>query len=263
MKISLFQFSPEFGKKDKNIEKIEKVVDSSDSEIIVFPELCTTGYDFRSRPEAAEFAEEFTGDTVSRFAEKSKESGKIIIFGFAERDGLKIFNSCALLFPEPDYNNVYRKTHLFFKERFCFDENDKGFFVVDYRPLDIKIGPMICYDWRFPEATRTLALKGADLVVCPSNLVTNVWPVSIPSRALENKVYMAVANRVGTENRNGKELLFNGKSAVYSYNSEIISKAGDDTEELITAEIFPEKTRDKSFNEYNDIFTDRRPEFYL
>lgn len=263
MKLTVYQFCPKFGKKDENLDFIKNKSIELEGDIIVFPELCTTGYDFRNREETESYAEEFAGETVSAMQEISTKTGKIINFGFVERDGDKIYNSSAVIFPEKEYSDVYRKTHLFFRERFCFDETDKGFFVIDYKPKDIKIGPMICYDWRFPEAARTVALKGADLILCPSNLVTDVWHISTPSRALENKVYLAVCNRTGTENRNDKELYFNGKSAIYGYNGSVMTQAEEIAEQMITAEIYPEKTRNKSFNDYNDIFTDRRPQFYL
>jgi predicted amidohydrolase len=74
---------------------------------------------------------------------------------------------------------------------------------------------MICYDWRFPEATRSLAHAGADLIVCPSNLVTNVWHKVMPARALENKVYLAVANRIGIESKGEEELFFTNREGYF------------------------------------------------
>ena len=79
----------------------------------------------------------------------------------------------------------------------------------------------------------------------------------------ENKVYLAVANRTGIENRNEQDLVFNGQSKIYAYNGSVMSEATYNGEDVITAEIEPQKTRNKSFNDYNDIFTDRRPQFYL
>ncbi|MFW5702332.1 MAG: nitrilase-related carbon-nitrogen hydrolase, partial [Bacteroidota bacterium] len=135
-------------------------------------------------------------------------------------------------------------------------------FNIYYAPRDINIGTMICYDWRFPEAARTLALNGADLIICPSNLVTDVWHLVMPARALENKVYLAVANRIGRESSCGEELFFNGKSAIYGYNGQPMAIAGPEEEIVLSAEIDPAATRDKKFNEFNDLFSDRRPEMY-
>ena len=121
---------------------------------------------------------------------------------------------------------------------------------------------MICYDWRFPEAARTLALRGADVIVCPSNLVTTVSHISMPSRALENKVYLAVANRTGAETRDDEELYFNGASAIYSYNGQQMAVADAQSDDTLIVDIDPVATRKKSFNAINDIFADRRPEMY-
>ena len=121
---------------------------------------------------------------------------------------------------------------------------------------------MICYDWRFPEVSRILALKGADLIVCPSDLVTDLWRVAMPGRAVENKVYVAVANRTGTEERDGEKLVFTGRSAVYGFSGEELASAGPEDETVVTARIIPADTRDKSFNPFNDIFGDRLPAQY-
>ncbi len=263
MFISVVQFEPKFGEIEANFSRVLDAVKSVKSDVIVFPELCLTGYDFVSRDEAKVLALEVQDLVFTELKDIAIKEEKIIVIGFPEISGDKLYNSAAILLPNPQLNNVYRKTHLFFRERFIFDEGDKGFFVIESIEPEIKIGTMICYDWRFPEASRTLALNGADLIVCPSNLVTNVWHIATPARALENKVYLAVANRIGTENRNGQELLFNGSSQIYSYNGSVLSKAQPDTEEIISAEIEPIMTRNKSFNEFNDIFADRRSQYYL
>lgn len=266
MLLSVIQFKPVFGDKNSNIKRIHDYIDSIDSDILVFPELATSGYDFTSKEEVISLGEKTDSDIMNSITEKAEKMNKLIVLGFpeiVEDDPVKTYNSAMLFFPDKSLNKVYRKTHLFFKERFCFDEGDTGYFNIYYDKWDLNIGTMICYDWRFPEAARTLALKGADLIVCPSNLVTPVWDISTRSRALENKVYLAVANRIGTENRNDNELFFNGRSVIYKFNAEELAKASIDQEQVITAEIFPELTRKKSFNEYNDIFTDRRPQFYL
>jgi predicted amidohydrolase len=263
IKLSLVQLEPLFGNTKHNIEKLFHYANNVEADILVFPELCTTGYFFQSRKESASYSESFIGKTVSDLQKLSTEQDKIIVFGFAESWKDKLFNSAAILFPEKELSRVYRKTHLFYKERFCFDPGDTGFFVIDYSRRDIRLGTMICYDWRFPEAARSLGLLGADLIVCPSNLVTHVWHKVMPARALENKCYLAVANRIGKEERNGEEVAFNGDSGIWSYNGDLITKAGSSDETVINTMIDPEKTRNKSFNEFNDIFGDRRPDMYI
>ena len=261
--LSTIQFAPIFGRKHDNLVKIHQMIDSLESDIIVLPELCTTGYFFQNPQEAFDASDSFDGEMVAAFQAKSTERGQIYVVGFAERDGEKVYNSAALIMPDPALSSVYRKTHLFYKERFCFSEGDSGFIVVTDPKRDISIGVMICYDWRFPESARTLALKGADLIVCPSNLVTDVWHIAMPARALENKVYLAVANRTGSEFRGGEEVVFKGESAIWGYNGKIMAKSGVSDDSILTVEIEPSMTRNKNFNEFNNIFTDRRQGMYL
>lgn len=261
MKLSLVQFAPHYSDKQKNMELIVNHSKSIDSDIIVFPELSTSGYYFTDKNILKNLSIEYNSDYFNDLQEIASKKDKLIILGFPEKVGENIFNSAIILFPEEGKRLVYRKNHLFYKESKVFEKGDNNFFVFDYK--GVKIGPMICYDWRFPEAARTLALKGADLIICPSNLVTGVWQNVMSARALENKVYVAVANRIGHEEINNDILTFNGESAIYKYNGEYLAKAGEDSEEVISAEFNAEKTRDKSFNEFNDIFADRREDIYF
>ncbi len=262
MKISIVQFKPELNEKEKNIDLTLDYAEKVDCDILIFPELALSGYYFLSKEETKDIAEPFDGEVIAKYQELASNLDKIIVIGFPEKDGEKVYNSAAILFPDESLSRVHRKTHLFYKERYCFDEGDTGFFVIEDKQRDVKIGTMICYDWRFPEAARTLALRGADIIVCPSNLVTPVWGKVMPARAIENKVYLAVANRIGKELRENNELFFNGESAIYGYNGERLAVASVEDESVISAEIEPERTRNKSFNEFNDIFTDRRPQYY-
>jgi predicted amidohydrolase len=262
MKIAGVQFKPFFGNKERNIDYIFKNIKNIPAEIIVFPELSISGYFFQSKDEVAETAEEFSGALMSEFQELATGLDKILVIGFPEKSGDDYYNSAAILLPNKELSRCYRKTHLFYKEKYSFTPGDTGFFVIHDEERDIKIGTMICYDWRFPEASRTLGLLGADLIVCPSNLVTTIWHSVMPARAIENKVYFAVINRTGKENRDGDELFFNGESVIYGYNGERLAKAGVEDEKVIYADIEPSLTRRKAFNEFNDVFKDRRPEFY-
>ena len=263
LKVALVQFEPCFGQKQNNLEKIQRLTRQLDADIIVLPELCTSGYFFTSRPEVEKIAEVANnGPSADFFKELAHQSNAIVVAGFAEQAHDRLFNSCLIQVPEEPLATIYRKTHLFYKERFCFDPGDTGFFVVQDKLRDVRIGPMICYDWRFPEAARVLALLGADLIVCPANLVTDAWGLVMPARAIENKVYVAVANRVGVETKDDEALLFKGNSAVYGYNGSELAKAGPCKEAVVLAEIYPVRTRDKSFNPFNDILTDRQPGHY-
>ncbi len=260
--LAVVQFSPRFGEKEKNFSRMQALVAGITADVIVFPELCTTGYFFISRQEVAEVAETSSGQSSQFFRDMAQDKNAVVVAGFAERHQKKIYNACLIVIPEAKNSYVYRKTHLFYKEKNCFDPGNTGFFVVKDKQRDVAIGPMICYDWRFPESARVLTLLGADLIVCPSNLITDAWRLVMPARAIENNVYLAVANRAGLEKRKGEALRFKGNSAIYDYSGRQLKKAGKKKDEVLLAEIYPAKTRDKSFNPINDVLTDRQPQHY-
>jgi predicted amidohydrolase len=262
LKLAVVQFTPGFGQKQDNLVRMQKLIEGVSADIFVFPELCTTGYFFLSRKEVATVAETAFEQSAAFFRNLAKRHNAIVAAGFAEKDGNKLYNSCLVVVPEVRHPLVYRKTHLFFKEKICFDPGDTGFFVVEDPHRDVNIGPMVCYDWRFPEAARVLMLKGADVIVCPANLITDAWQMVMPARAIENNVYLALANRAGSETRKNEHLTFKGKSAIYDINGRTLKAAGAAEDEVLIAEICPQKTRNKSFNPINDVLSDRQPHHY-
>ena len=260
--LAVVQFTPKFGEKQNNLSRMRELVEDVTADSMVFPELCTSGYFFQSRAEVATAAETVDGTGGEFFRNMARSKNAVVVAGFAERHKKNLYNACLIAVPEVKNPYVYRKTHLFYKETACFDPGDTGFFVVEDKKRDVCIGPMVCYDWRFPESARVLTLLGADLIVCPANLVTEAWRRVMPARAIENNVYLAVANRAGLEKRQGEELRFKGNSANYDFSGQEIKKAGEEKDEVLLAEIYPAKTRDKSFNPINDVLTDRQPQHY-
>jgi predicted amidohydrolase len=263
--ISIVQFTPKWLDKPANYAAIEQLLAGVESDVIVLPELCATGYSFLDKSEVvaqADSAEAFAAFLLPIAMRKKA----VIVAGFAEKNGENVYNAALIALPDNRFE-VYRKTHLFYKEKLCFQEGNSGFKVVTHPFFDLKIGIMVCYDWRFPESARTLALAGADLIVCPSNLVTTVWEIGMKARALENSVFVAVANRCGTETRTLEDgslqnLSFTGQSALYDTMGAEILKANAENNCVLTAEIEVEKSRNKAFNAFNNIFADRRPAFY-
>jgi len=260
--LAVVQFTPRFDDKQRNLSRMRQLVEDTTADIIVFPELCTTGYFFQSREELAKTAEPASGQSSAFFRDMARNKNAVVVAGFAERRQKNLYNACMVIVPEVKTPFVYRKTHLFYKEKTCFDPGDTGFFVVPDKTRDVRIGPMICYDWRFPESARILTLLGADLIVCPANLITEAWRRVMPARAIENHVYLAVANRAGLEKRKGEELRFKGNSAIYDLSGRTVKKAGPEKDEVLLAKIYPSKTRDKSFNPLNDVLADRQPQHY-
>ena len=122
---------------------------------------------------------------------------------------------------------------------------------------------MICFDWRFPETARTLALEGADIIAHPANLVLPHCPQAMVTRSLENRVFTITADRVGTENRiAGQTLRFMGQSQVVDPDGQVLYRAPEEEEDMKIVEIDISKARSKTINLRNDIFKDRREDLY-
>jgi len=262
MKAGSYQFNPVFGQKEENIKKVFSALHVADLHLLVLPEFFATGYQFVSREEVESLSEKIPeGYTTESLVNLSREKNIYIVAGLPEKDGDRFFNSAVLVGPE-GFIGTYRKTHLFFEEKYFFSAGDTGFRVWDTGIG--RIGIMICFDWFFPESMRVLSLMGADIVAHPANLVLPYCPQAMPIRCLENRVYAITANRTGEERRKeGQSLRFIGQSRIVSPEGNVLVSADAQEEVLIVTEIDPEKARNKVLNPLNNLFTDRRPELYL
>lgn len=264
MKLAVAQFTPTFKDVDANVTRILDIVRNTEADVLVFPELATTGYFYQTAQELDPFALAADDAPVVVIANAARDAGRVVVCGFAERGATALYNSAFVTGPELE-TSVYRKTHLFYRENEVFGSGDTGFNVIHLAHLQCNLGVMICYDWRFPEAARTLALKGADVIAAPSNLITHIWRKAMPVRALENKVFLAVANRAGVESSNGETLTFNGDSVIYNTDGEVMATVADGTtqaDQTIVVELDPSVARTKTINSFNDLIADRRPHFY-
>lgn len=265
MTLAAVQFDPQKGEVDANLDRAESLIRSADADLFVLPELFATGYFFDSTEQAHGLAEPAPdGPVIRRVEAWARETGAVIVAGIAEREGDAVYNSAAVVTPR-GWLGTYRKTHLFYEENAHFAPGETGFrvwTVQDRRGQSYRLGVMVCFDWFFPEAARTLALGGADIIAHPSNLVLPHCPRAMPVRALENHVFTATANRVGTENNGKESLTFIGQSVICSPGGEVLASAPETEGAVITAEILPHESRDRAVNDYNDLLGDRRPEHY-
>ena len=262
MKVGVYQFEPRFGEVKKNIEKVEKGLHPIKEALIVLPELFNTGYQFTSQEELASLAEEIPGGlTTARLADLARKNLLHIVAGITEREGDNFYNSAVLIGPY-GYLAHYRKVHLFMEEKQWFTAGDKGWEVYDIGPA--KIGLMICFDWIFPEVARTLALKEAEIICHPSNLlIPFLGQRAMIVRAIENMVYTITCNRTGWEERGGKErLTFTGMSQVVNPRGEVLLTLKRDEEGVAMVGIDPAVARNKAFTSRNDLFQDRRADLY-
>jgi predicted amidohydrolase len=263
--IAAVQFEPAYRNPPENIRRIETLLDGVDADLIVLPELFSTGYFFRTADEIRDLAEPLSGGASTEWLQTfSDAKGSVVVAGFAEQDGDRIFNSAAILRPGGE-KKVYRKTHLFYREKDVFAPGDTGFEVIDCHSrngIHFRLGTMICFDWYFPEAARSLALLGADVIAHPSNLVRKDCPRSMPIRALENHVFTITSNRTGSDVNAEETLTFIGKSLICDPKGDILASAGPDESVVLMAEIDPHTARHRAINATNDLFADRRPDMY-
>jgi len=248
--------------KEENHHLLSGWFESCDADIAVLPELCTTGYFFHNPGVLREQAEPADGRSVRFFIDAAREYNMIVVAGFAERDGDAMYNSAVTAFPDGQ-TRIYRKVHLFAEEKTMFTPGDRGFEVYHWGDR-LRLGVMICYDWRFPEAARALTLRGAQVIAHPSNLVAapRLWKPVMRTRSFENKVYTATANRNGVERRGEEELTFHGCSQIVAPNGTVLEEVDEQYEGWLRAEIDPSRADEKAFSRWNDIITDRRPEMY-
>ncbi len=264
MKIGYVQFNVEFGEVRKNIDKISELTHEKEFDLLVLPELANSGYKFSETEELEELSEEAGKGEFSRFLLKlAKEKSATIVAGFCEKeikDGkAKFFNSSILVTKKGDVK-VYRKIHLYYDEKIWFTPGDSGLNVFN---IDgVEIGMMICFDWFFPESARTLALKGAQIICHPSNLVMPYCQRAMFTRALENCVFTITANRTGKDVKKDGELKFTGGSIIYDPKGNVLANSDDIKEECTITEINSKIAENKNLNKKNNLFEDRYPEFY-
>jgi predicted amidohydrolase len=260
VKVAFIQFDPVFGDIEGNVGKAVAMIERTEAEVIVLPELFNTGYLFVSKDEAFDLSEPVPGGrTTEALCAVARKKNAHIVAGLNERQGDSLFNSAVIVAPS-GHLGTYRKIHLFNEEKLWFQPGDLGFQVYDIGSC--RIGVMVCFDWYFPESMRTLALRGADLVCHPANLVLPFCQDAMLTRCLENRVFAVTANRTGEERRGGKVFRYTGGSQITAPGAKVLYRAGAETEEIGTAGIDLSLARDKNLNPYNHALLDRREEFY-
>ncbi|MBN1487384.1 MAG: carbon-nitrogen hydrolase family protein [Anaerolineae bacterium] len=274
VKVAIAQMDPKLGRNTENhahiITLLQTAMDAG-ARLVVFPECATAGYGFADLSAAYQAAETIPGKITYQLAEscaaftRAKGAAYYVIVGMLERGANPhiVFNSSVLIGPA-GVIGVYRKTHLpvLGVDRFVTPGADE--FSVWETDLG-RIGMLICYDLRFPEAMRALALAGADIIALPTN-----WPDGSQNapqyvtrtRALENRVFVLACNRCGEESG----FWFFGGSQIVDPRGHVLAQAGAD-EEICYAEIEPALAREKRIvlrpGEFElDTFGDRRPDLY-
>jgi predicted amidohydrolase len=262
MKIAAAQIACVVGDVDSNVRKIRdfsKRAKSAGADWVVFPEMSDTGYAMQA---IRQCATDWNTGAVPELQALAKELALGIICGVSERDGECIFNAQVVIEASGEIVGKYRKTHLFTPAP--VEEHTActpGAEMVALPLGELRVGLGICYDLRFPEFHRALAVdRGANLFV-----ISSAWPFPrvehlrtlTTARAIENQSYVVLANRVGTD----RGVTFCGTSYVIDPYGVVLAEAGADCEELMTAEISAAAVR--TVRDGMPVFDHRRPEVYF
>ena len=267
MRVAGIQMDVTLGQPEVNLSAMLaklKEAAAAGATLAVFPECALTGYCFDSVAEAMPFAQTLPGSATERFANACRELGVFAVFGLLEKEGEQLFNAVALVGPS-GLVGTYRKVHL---PHLGIDMKtsygDRPFAVFEI--AGVKVGMLICYDAAFPEASRSLALLGADLIVLPTN-----WPPgaecvaehTLNTRAMENAVYFMAVNRVGRE----RGFQFIGRSRICGPSGCTLASTESTEATILYADIDPAQSRNKRVTRVPgkhaiDRLADRRPEMY-
>jgi predicted amidohydrolase len=266
MRVAVAQIEPKLGAAESNLDlclgRLEEAA-AAGASLLVLPECSSSGYVFESPEEALAHAQEVPGPFTEPLADACGRLGIVCVAGMLEREGDLLRNTAVVVGPDGLLGR-YRKTHLPYLGVDRFVTPGEELEVVD-TPVG-RIGMEICYDLRFPELSRALALAGAEILVLPTN-----WPVQARAnadvltraRAYENRVFLLVANRVGRE----RDAEFCGWSQICDVRGERLAEAGPREETLLVAEIDVAEAREKDIvpapGSYEmALFGHRRPELY-
>jgi predicted amidohydrolase len=273
-RVAVIQFAPEVGTGNLKAnataiaERLERAVGHG-ANLIVLPELATSGYCFNSRAEAFAHAETVPAGPSVKAWEAFARKHKVYLVGcLPEVDGEQLFDTAVLVGPD-GFIGKYRKTHLWNQEKLFFTPGNLGLPVFDTKIG--RIGLLVCWDIWFPEAARLVAQQGADIICVPTGWVWTPGPlrdaggVCMPAyltmaAAHSNNVFIATADRVGTERGVG----FLGNSLIAGTNGWPIGRiAGPDEDTVLYADIDIVQARGAPiWNDLNDLIRDRRVDLY-
>lgn len=254
----------------ENNKKIESLFQSG-ADVVVLPELANSQYMMNSLEEVESYSEPLDGPSVSQWSEIASSFHKYIAGGILERDGNCFYNTAVLVGPDGDVGH-YRKVHLFNWEKKLLATGNLGFPAFELKEFGIRAGMLICYDLRFPEAVRTMALKGCDVILVPTTWTSIGKKVLWDRNGYCHANYLAIAhahtNRMAfvCANRAGKEgnTSFLGASIILDSRANVVSRLGSKLEaDQIIGELDPLLSRNKTIGEINHLIEDRKPEYYF
>lgn len=262
------QLAPVLGDRARNLDRATDAVTvaaDAGADLVVLPELMSSGYVFADRSELGQHAEWCDGATVSRLSAVARERGVVVVVGFPERsEDAGYYNSAAVIDVD-GLRGVYHKVHLWDSETELFTPGTSPPLVVDTSVG--RLGVVVCYDLEFPEWLRLAALAGAEIICAPTNWPAEPRPagerpveqVRVQASASVNRCYVAAADRVGEE----RGVDWVGGSAIVGPDGyPLVTAEPGAGEQLLLASCRPVDARVKQISKRNDVFADRKPELY-
>ena len=260
LNIAVVQMEPQLGKLEANVGKmadmIANIATQQAVDLIVFPELSVTGYEGGSR--FSQFAQRVPGAVTNILGQHASEFGIYVLIGMAEKEKVEtvLYNSAVLIGPDGAPVGTYRKVHLPAEERLVFRPGYK------IAPIETEvgvIGVVLGWDLAFPEVARNLVLEGAEVLVVPAAWQaqeSDMWRTLLVSRAYENGVFVAAANRIGEE----PSYTFAGQSAVLSPRGEVLAALEEPEEGYVMVRLDMDEVR--QVREDSQIILARQPGAY-
>lgn len=261
------QTVPEFGAVETNRSEIAATVRAhAHADLVVLPELSTTGYAFESRSELDRLAEPRDGETAHEWADLAAETESWVVGGFPEHGDDGVYNSALVVSPD-GIEGCYRKAHLWNEEHRLFEAGEA---VPVFETPFGRLGVQICNDLWFPELSIAQARMGVDLVAVPTNWVPGSsegkrpagWTMGVHltvANANTNRLFFACADRAGAE----RGVEFQGQSVIVDPDGVPIAGPAPATgPHTIEAACDPRRARTKSLTAHDDAIADRRPELY-
>lgn len=258
--VAVLQTAPGVGKVAENVGEAERRIAAlaGRAELVLFPELFTTGYRRHGMDHAALAEPVPGGPSLGRLARAARGAGLAVAGTLLERDGEQVYDTAILIGSDGELVAKYRKTHLYPAELPYFSPGDE--LVVAHLSSDsVPVGLAICFEHAFPEIFTALALRGAGLILIPSAVPHGfeyLLDLRTRARAQDNQVYVAAANLVGFDG----ETHWCGGSAIVDPRGEMIAQAGGDAESEILATIDPRLIERERQQE--PALERRRPELY-
>ncbi len=266
--VATVQMKPKLGELEDNLvkmsEMISKIASRQRVDLIVFPELITSGYELGLR--FTQMAQRVPGPTVNLISQRANEHGVYVAFGMVTKERVEsvLYNSAILVGPDGELLDVYNKSHLRGEERMAFRE---GYKLPVIETEVGSIGLMIGYDLAFPEVARSLVLDGADVLCVMANweaAAIDEWKTYLRARAYENSVFLVGSNRIGED----VTLTFGGESMIVGPRGQIYATLANETdpdtgeplEGFVTARIDLDEVR-RNREEYQ-LIQNRQPTVY-